>query len=216
MHLRPKPWTKTELAACPFYLEDPFQYRNHWQQQYPKVQPLQIELGCGKGSFIAQKAFLHPEQNWLGIDMIDTVLGYAQRNIRRVYKETAINNVRLTPWDISRIDTILSPDDRAENIYINFCNPWPIHKHHKKRLTHPRQLENYKKFLRIDGCIHFKTDDDDLFEDSLRYFESCGFKPVFISKDLHASPWSENIETEHEKMFSLQGIPIKAGIFQLR
>jgi len=214
MHLRPKPWTKSELAACPFYLADPFQYRNHWQQQYPKEQPLEIELGCGKGSFIAQKAFLHPEQNWLGIDMIDTVLGNAQRNVRRIYGEHPVDNLRLIPWDITRIDTILSPDDQAKNIYINFCNPWPRHKHHKKRLTHPRQLENYTKFLCSGGCIHFKTDDDHLFEDSLGYFESCGFKTIFLSKNLHESPWPENIQTEHEIMFSQKGIPIKAGIFQ--
>ena len=57
-----------------------------------------------------------------------------------------------------------SPEDRVERIYINFCNPWPTGSCHKKRLTHPRQLANYRTILAENGEIHFKTDDDDLFE----------------------------------------------------
>ena len=96
---------------------------------------------------------------------------------------------------------------------INFCNPWPRGKHHKRRLTHTKQLEQYKEFLKDNGKIYFKTDDDNLFEESLNYFKEANFQIEKLTRDLEAEPdfW-ENIETEHEKMFKEKGIKIKACI----
>ena len=94
-------------------------------------------------------------------------------------------------------------------IYINFCNPWGREKHKKRRLTHTRQLTHYKTFLKKDGEIFFKTDDDGLFEESLTYFSESGFTLTYITRDLHNSDVKDNIQTEHEKMFSEQGIKIK-------
>ena len=123
------------------------------------------------------------------------------------------DNVILTRFDIERIMLILGDQDNIKRIYINFCNPWPKGKHRKKRLTHTRQLEKYKTFLAEGGEIYFKTDDDELFEGSLGYFEESGFTIVKKTYDLHAQPiWENNIETEHEKLFSEQGIKIKALI----
>ena len=108
---------------------------------------------------------------------------------------------------------ILEKIDNVQRIYINFCNPWPKGKHRKKRLTHTRQLEKYKQFLADNGEIYFKTDDEDLFNSSLTYFEECGFEIQAKTYDLHNEPIFEtNIVTEHEKMFSEQGIKIKALI----
>ena len=122
-------------------------------------------------------------------------------------------NVIITRFDIERINLILDKKDNIERIYINFCNPWPRGKHHKKRLTHIRQLEKYKEFLKPNSEIYFKTDDDNLFLESIKYFEKCGFEIIQKTFDLHSEPdfW-ENIETEHEKMFSDEGIKIKALI----
>lgn len=64
-----------------------------------------------------------------------------------------------------QIDSVFSKEDGIERIYINFCNPWPKSKHKKRRLTHYRQLIKYKEFL--NGEIWFKTDDDDLFAESV-------------------------------------------------
>ena len=108
---------------------------------------------------------------------------------------------------------ILEAKDNIERIYINFCNPWPKGKHRKKRLTHTRQLERYKTFLADNGEIYFKTDDEPLFNSSLTYFAESGFEILAKTYDLHKEPiWENNIETEHEKMFSEQGIKIKALI----
>ena len=146
------------------------------------------------------------------------MLGLAKRNIEQSYKEANIEpeNVLLTRFDIERINLILDKTDNVERIYINFCNPWPRGKHHKKRLTHTRQLEKYKEFLKDNAEIYFKTDDDDLFNSSLIYFEEAGFEIIKKTYDLHQEPiFEKNIETEHEKMFSEQGIKIKALIARI-
>ena len=110
----------------------------------------------------------------------------------------------------------MKKEQRQERIYINFCNPWPKGKHRKKRLTHTRQLEKYKQFLAPKGEIYFKTDDDDLFNSSLLYFEESGFEIITKTYDLHKYLiFENNIETEHEKMFSEQGIKIKALIARI-
>ena len=135
--------------------------------------PLYLELGCGKGYFIANLASEHKDVNYIAIDLVDAMLGLAKRNVEEVYKETnkEPENILLTRFDIERINLILEKADKVERIYINFCNPWPKGKHRKKRLTHSRQLEKYKEFLKPESEIYFKTDDDSLFESSLIYFK---------------------------------------------
>lgn len=130
----------------------------------------------------------------------------------RAFEEAGrpVENLLFIAHDIERILLMMEPADQVERIYINFCNPWPTGSHHKKRLTHPRQLEKYKTFLPVDGHIHFKTDDDTLFDQSCRYFSDSGFALEAITRDLHRSPFQEESwETEHEAMFSKEGIPIK-------
>ena len=157
--------------------------------------------------------------NYIAIDLVDAMLGLAKRNIEEEYKLNNIEpeNVLITRFDIERILLILDKQDKIERIYINFCNPWPKGKHRKKRLTHTRQLEKYKEFLVPNAEVYFKTDDDGLFESSLGYFEEAGFEIVKKTYDLHKDDIFEgkNIETEHEKMFSEQGIKIKALIAEL-
>ena len=216
MRIRFKPWARPELEASKFYRDNPEELKGKWKEEFKnKEQPIHLELGCGKGQFISQIAVQNPEINYIAIDLVDAMLGLAKRNIEQIYQEQnkEINNVILTRFDIERINLILGEKDNIKRIYINFCNPWPKGKHRKKRLTHTRQLEKYKEFLNDDGEIYFKTDDDDLFRGSLGYFEDADFEILKKTYDLHNEPiWENNIETEHEKMFTEQGIKIKALI----
>lgn len=210
MRMRNKPWAKGELEACPYYLADPFPIREHLHSLFPKSQPVHLELGCGKGVFLASLAVEHPQINYLGIDIKSLVLASAIRNINAAYEKAhrPVDNVLLTPYDISRITNILSPADTVERIYINFCNPWDHPKQFKKRLTHPRQLAQYATFF-PKGEIWFKTDDTMLFEHSLRYFEEAGYTLKAVERDLYHSPWlAQNHPTEHELRFVEQGLPI--------
>lgn len=171
--------------------------------------------GCGKGSFISKLATKNPNINYLAIDIKSEVLGIAKRNIEKEYLEInrQIDNVLLTAYEIELIQNILNEKDLVDRIYINFCNPWPKPRHNKRRLTHPKQLEKYKIFLKPEGEIYFKTDDEELFNASIKYFEQSGFIIISKTSNLHKTPiWEENIETEHEKMFEEKGIATKALI----
>lgn len=216
MRIRFKKWARPELEASPFYIDNPEETKGKWKEQFKNPnQDIHLELGCGKGTFISNLAIQNPNINYIAIDLVDAMLGLAKRNVEHIYKESKkeVDNVLLTRFDIERIGLILSKEDGIKRIYINFCNPWPRGKHHKKRLTHTRQLEKYKEFLADDGEIFFKTDDDELFEASINYFKETGFKIEKLTYDLNSEPiFENNIETEHEKMFTAQGIKIKALI----
>ena len=213
MRIRFKPWARPELETSEFYVDDPEKYKGKWKELFKNNSPIHLELGCGKGQFISQLAVSNENINYIAIDLVDAMLGLAKRNIETEYQKQnkQIKNIYITRYDIERILNILDKDDEVERIYINFCNPWPRGKHRKKRLTHTRQLEKYKEFLKKGGEIYFKTDDDGLFNDTIKYIEDCGFEIIDKTYDLENTPdfW-DNILTEHEKMFMEQGIKIKA------
>lgn len=210
MRMRKKKWAQPELDACPYYIADCDRHRGNWRALFAKEQPLHVELGCGKG--VSTAAMTHAERNvnFVAIDLISDVLGSARRNIAAAYVGEDVDNVLLTSKNILFIHQTFAPEDRVEKIIISFCNPWTEReKHKKRRLTHPRQLMQYREFLVDGGEIWFKTDDDDLFYDSIEYFRLCGFEIRFITFDLHASGFSPNYVSEHEALFSRQGVPIK-------
>lgn len=211
MRMRRKPWARPELAACSFFIDEPKELKGKWRESFAHEQPLYVELGCGKGGFVAQAALLHPEINFLAVDIKSEVLAVGRRTIVKKFAEEnrTVDNILLTAFNIEQINEILDSKDDVERIYINFCNPWPRMKHKKRRLTHTRQLEKYKEFLRDGARIYFKTDDDGLYEESLDYLKESGFEIIANGNDLHASGIDENIVTEHEKMFTEQGIKIK-------
>ena len=149
----------------------------------------------------------NPDYNYVAIDIKNEMLVLAKRKLEAAYAE------KIFPWTTSAfaLTLCISPPvsaetDRIDRIYINFCNPWPRGKHKKRRLTHPRQLVQYRQIL--DGEIWFKTDDAGLFEDSLQYFPQAGFRIRTMTRDLHKEPALCYFETEHEKMFTEMGKPI--------
>lgn len=210
MRIRRKKWARPELAVCPFFVEDPEENIGRWSSVFAAPKPLHIELGCGKGGFAGELAARTPDVNYLAVDIKSDMLGVARRNIVEIFSRYGRepDNLILTAYNVEHIEKILSPEDGVERIYINFCNPWPRGKHNKRRLTYPIKLEKYKQLLKQGGEIRFKTDDLPLFEDSLGYFEQCGYDIVFKTYDLHNSEVEDNILTEHEIMFSNEGIKI--------
>ncbi len=217
MRIRRKKWAKEELENAKFYIDKPEEFKGKWKSKFENNQDLHIELGCGKGSFIANLASSHRDVNYIAVDMIEAMLGLSKRNIEKAYNFENPENLFLIRANVEQIFNVFDENDKIKRIYINFCNPWTKKKHNKKRLTHPRQLENYKKFLSQNGEIYFKTDSDELFEASLEYFAESGYEIISKTYDLHNEEiFEENIITEHEKMFSEEGIKIKALIAKLK
>lgn len=216
MRIRRKKWAREELDNSKFYIDKPEEFKGKWKEKFKENKPLHIELGCGKGIFISTLASNHKENNYIAVDMIEAMLGLSKRNIENAYNYEYPENLLLIRANIEQISNVFSSEDEISRIYINFCNPWPKKKHNKKRLTHIRQLVQYKEFLSKTGEIYFKTDSDELFEASLEYFEEADFEITSKTYDLHENPiFEENIITEHEKMFSEEGIKIKALIAKI-
>lgn len=209
MRIRCKPWARPELDACPFFIGEPKNHRNHWNAVFGNGKPIYLELGCGKGGFASQAVLHWTDVNFIAVDIKNEMLVLAKRKIEQALAGAKLTDeqVRVMIFNISNISEAFGEEDRIDRIFINFCNPWPKSKHKKRRLTHTRQLQQYKNFLR--GEIWFKTDDDELFEESLEYFEEAGFTVRYLTRDLHASEFTENLVTEHEKMFTDEGKNIK-------
>ena len=211
MRIRKKKWAEPELAACPYYVPDPESFKGRWKDFFGNDKPIELEIGCGKCTFIAEKAKRDPEINYIAVDIKSDMLGVGRRNIEALFADTGKSpaNIALVRFNVEELDKMIAPEDGIAVMYINFCNPWPRLKHNKRRLTYPRKLRMYREFLCKDGVIYFKTDDDELFEDSIGYFEEAGYDIRRLERDLHSSDIEGNIVTEHEQMFTDEGVPIK-------
>ena len=214
MRIRKKKWAEPELSVCDFFVKNPEEHSGNWKNAFKKEQPIYLEIGCGKGGFAGQLALNNPDKNIIALDIKIDMLGVGRRNIVKLFEENGktqeeITNLLLVNYNVEQLDKIITAEDEIERLYINFCNPWPRCKHKKRRLTYYKKLEMYKTFLKKDAEIRFKTDDDELFEESLEYFEQSGYEITYITRDLHNSDVTDNIQTEHEKMFSAEGIKIK-------
>lgn len=221
MRIRKKKWAEPELAVCDFYVKEPEQFAGKWKTAFKKVQPLILEIGCGKGGFAGQFALQNPDKNIIALDIKVDMLGVGRRTIVKLFEEQGktqdeIDNLLLVKYNVEQLDKIITAEDKIERLYINFCNPWPRLKHKKRRLTYYKKLEMYKTFLRPEAEIRFKTDDDELFEESLEYFAQTGYEILYLTRDLHNSDFKENIMTEHERMFMDEGKTIKFLIARQR
>ena len=212
MRIRRKKWARPELDACNYYIDNAEEMRGKWHQAFAdNSRPLYLELGCGKGVFAAQHALKYPDINIIAADIKADMLAVGRRTIESMFGavDRTHDNVILLRMNIADISKFYAPEDSVDRIYINFCNPWNRGKHNKRRLTHTRQLVQYKTILKPEGEIRFKTDDDQLFEESLEYFNEAGCKITYLTRDLHAENFPDNLVTEHERMFSEEGKKIK-------
>ena len=214
MRIRKKKWAEPELSVCDFFVKNPEEHAGKWKSAFKKEQPLVLEIGCGKGGFAGQFALQHPEINIIALDIKIDMLGVGRRTIVKLFEEACksadeIDNLLLVNYNVEQLDRVIKPEDRIERLFINFCNPWPRPKHKKRRLTYYKKLEMYKSFLLPEAQIRFKTDDDELFEESIEYFAQSGYDIIYLTRDLHQSDFDENIVTEHERMFTEEGKTIK-------
>lgn len=205
MRLRKKWWARPELEQSKKVVTEPSLLKGKWKEEFNNSNPIYLELGCGKGRFISGQSQANKDINFIGIDLKDEVLVYALRKVNEVERE--VDNIRLIPLEIAFIEEVFDKNE-ISRIYINFCNPWPKLSHNKRRLTHSRFLERYKTFLQPESEIWFKSDDKELFDDSLEYFKESGFELLYHTYDLHNSDFKENIMTEYEEKFRSKGMKI--------
>ena len=205
MRLRNIPGAKEEMLVNPFVIQDPETYSGQFARCiFANEHPVHIEIGMGKGQFITALAARHPEINYIGIEKYSSVL------IRGIARQEAENlpNLRFIRIDAEDLVKVFAPGE-ISRIYLNFSDPWPKDRHAKRRLTSGRFLKAYSSYLSPDGCVEFKTDNEDLFRFSLEQAEENGWETLYVTEDLHRQPEaSDNIMTEYEERFASAGKPI--------
>lgn len=201
MRLRNKPWAKEKIATYPQYvIPNPEQYKGRWRELFENEHPIHIEIGTGKGQFITGMAKANPHINYIGIELYESVIVSALDKLI----EHDLPNLRLLNINAKDLMNVFA-NGEVERIYLNFSDPWPKKRHEKRRLTYRSFLELYEQILVDEGEIHFKTDNQGLFEYSLVSFSQYGLVLTFVSLDLHHSNFVGNIMTEYEEKFAAKG-----------
>ncbi len=161
-----------------------------------------IEIGMGKGDFISNMAKLNSDNVYIGIELSPQVLALAIKKLNRFEEENGLSlkNLYFMSFDALKLLDYFS-ENQVDVLYLNFSDPWPKKRHTKRRLTYKDFLENYKKVLKKDGIIEFKTDNRGLFEYSLVSMQNFGMEFIEVYLDLHKTEVF-NVETEYEKKFS--------------
>jgi tRNA (guanine-N7-)-methyltransferase len=172
---------------------------------FTAAQPLEVELGSGDGSFLAQYAALHPERNFIGVERL---LGRL-RKLERKCQRAGIFHVRAIRIEASYfLDWLLPPNSTAA-LHIYFPDPWPKRKHRKHRLINDRFPLLARAVLRPDGAVFLRTDDADYFAQMQAVFAASPFfKPIETPPDLAA------MLTDFERDFQRQGIATLRAAFQ--
>lgn len=190
---------KEEIMANSSYLIiNGEEYKNKWSKLFGNNNPIQIEIGTGKGNFIINKAINNPNINYVGIEKFDSIIA---RCLQKIPND--IPNLKILRLNALGIEDVF--DKEVDTIYLNFSDPWPKKKWHKRRLTSNIFLEKYDKVFKGTPRIVQKTDNRDLFEYSIVSLSTYGYTIKDITFDLHNSHIEDNIMTEYEEKFSKKG-----------
>jgi tRNA (guanine-N7-)-methyltransferase len=206
MRMRHKPYAVDKMLEHPeLVIFKPILYKGKWAENFGNSKPINVELGMGRGQFITANAHRHPEINYIGIEKKNEVALIAMQ--RALTLDPPAENLRILPTNIDYITEIFD-DGEIDTLFINFCDPWPKVRHAKRRLTHRNYLDAYRKLLKPQAEIIFKTDNRELFDFSVPEFRECGFELTEITYDLHKLNDPDNVMTEYEKKFSEMGVKI--------
>jgi tRNA (guanine-N7-)-methyltransferase len=209
--MRKKRNLAARLDRCASLRElEPERLRGVWLREFFGYDDLYVELGCGKGLFTVQMARAEPNVFFAALERVADAQIIA---IERAYA-LEIDNIRFVTRDARDIADFFD-EGEVGRVYINFCDPWPSHRHTKRRLTDRGFLEMYKRTLRPGGQVRFRTDDTSLFEFSLRQFALCGFELSDVTRDLRSGGYDGPM-TDYELKFHGQGAKICHCVASLR
>ncbi len=171
-----------------------------------RPQPLQVELGSGDGSFLAQYAALHPEWNFIGVERL---LGRL-RKIERKGQRAGLANMKGVRIEASYFLEYLLPKKSVTALHIYFPDPWPKRKHRKHRLINERFPLLACAALVPGGAVYLRTDDADYFAQMKAVFEACpAFAPILTPQSL------SEVLTDFERDFLARGIQTLRLAWQL-
>lgn len=185
-----------------YVVKEPNSYKGCWNKLFKNDNLIEIEIGMGKGDFIIGMAKNHPDINFIGIEMFDSVI---VRAVQKLETEN-IPNLKLIRMDANKIDEVFDKEINA--IYLNFSDPWPKMRHEKRRLTSHELLKKYDNLFISDKKIFQKTDNINLFAFSIESLSTYGYTLKNVTLDLYNNMIEGNVATEYEKKFSEKGVRI--------
>lgn len=203
MRMRKKPNLIPRMERCSHVqIQDPAAIKGEWLKSYNEYSAVWLELGCGKGRFTANTAEKNPNVLLVGVEKVADAMVVGMERVC----DSGIDNVRFIDTDVLALPIIFEQSE-VDRIFINFCDPWPRSKEAKHRLTAPGFLEIYENILKPDGEIHFKTDNQPLFEYSVETFVAEGWTLSELTRDLHENG-PVGVMTDYEAKFYEQGVKI--------
>ncbi|MBQ7034887.1 MAG: tRNA (guanosine(46)-N7)-methyltransferase TrmB [Clostridia bacterium] len=202
MRIRKKKNAPIRFERCAEYTAETEGLLERFYEIFDAEKPLEMEIGSGKGRFIAELAEQNPQKQFISIERVIDCLVMAMEKAQA--KE--LQNIKYFCLDAGTL-TEYFPAQCADVIYLNFSDPWPKSRYAKRRLTHRRMVGAYLPLLKKEGKICFKTDNRPLFDFSVEEFQEMGFRLEELTYDLHSTD-TPNIMTEYEERFSAMGVPI--------
>ena len=185
--------------------QEGFALKGKWHEHFGNGNPITLELGCGKGDYTLALARIHPERNYIGVDIKGARLWRGAKTA----VEEPLKNVAFIRTRIELIDRFFAEDEVSE-IWITFCDPQP--KKPNKRLTAPRFLDTYARMLAPDSTMHLKTDSQELYDYTLNEVLPTRDVEIIASTDnLYNSDYegeAKLTQTFYERMFLAEGKPI--------
>ena len=177
------------------------------QEMFPVPRPLEVELGSGDGSFLAQWAERCADRNFLGVERL---LGRLRKLDRKALR-AGLSNLRLMRIEAGYFLEYLLPHGSTEALHVYFPDPWPKRKHRRHRLIGARFPELAARVLTPAGITHLRTDDADYFAQMQEVFAADGrFVPCVTAAHL-----LERV-TDFEREFHARGIPTLHASYQRR
>ena len=158
-----------------------------------------LEIGMGMGDFIVESALRNPDKFYIGLEKDPTCVA---RAIKKAI-EKDVKNLKISHTNAEKLLECFKPSS-VKCIYLHFSDPWPKKRNHKRRLTYPTFLKLYETLLKDNGTVIFKTDNHDLFIDSLEYFKLSNFKIEEVNEDYHSIKRDEPL-TAYEAKFKEAG-----------
>lgn len=205
MRMRKKKWAEPYLVEHADYaLQNPTTWKGTWKSFF-QVDLLHVEIGIGKGDYLNKMASLYPEIGWVGIEKDRSAAAIAAR--KAIEEESNLSNKRMIVGDAAFMEDWFE-EGEIDVIHLNFSDPWPKKYTHKRRLSSQKFLQMYRLLLSENGWIEMKTDNQDLFEDSVLYFLENDFMITDLSVNYRSNEHPEDAITEYEQRFMDLGQPI--------
>jgi tRNA (guanine-N7-)-methyltransferase len=177
------------------------------KRTFAQAQPLEVELGSGDGSFLAQYAGRHPARNFIGVERLLGRLRKLDRKARRL----DLGNVRAVRIEASYFLEYLLPLGAAEAVHVYFPDPWPKRRHHKHRLVNEHFPLLARQALAGGGVVYLRTDDADYFERMKAVFGAC----AFFAETPTPKELAETL-TDFERGFLAKGVHTLRAAFRLK